>query len=135
MGDVTWDTAQLNALESELGKVNGRVMDNVVKAMAVTSFKIKEEARTLVKGRHLPHLAQAINYDDPKIGWMVIRGEVGVDGTGPQGGIGAVIEGGSPYRPDTGGGNAPMRFMARATESNVEDFVTGLQKAVLDGLR
>lgn len=129
---VSFDTTEVDMLAATLMKVSTGTMAFAAKAVEVTARHIKDDARKNVRSHfgHIPHVANAITYD-VMVGVGSIKAEIGYDRNLVQGNLAHIIEYGSAaYNAP----NAPQRNLGRALDTNIEDFQTGLQKAVLHGL-
>lgn len=123
-----YDTREVEALSVRILRAGPRIMQYLPRAMGVTSNKVKKAAAGSVKSTHghIPGLPAAINYD-VTVGPSWVKGEIGYDRGKYQGVLGHIIEYGL-------GGNAPQRNLAKGLEANIDDFMTGLQRAAIDAI-
>lgn len=113
------DSADMRQLAADMGSVPSEVEANTVKALNVTSFKIRSAWREKLRGSStLPALPYAVTFD-AKQGRGVLESEIGFDKGRAQGALGNISEFGSVN-------NAPRGFGAAALAENAEDFVTGI---------
>lgn len=122
-----FDFGDIAKLSADLGKVSDEVVENVVKAVAVTSNRTKKSWQQRLAGSStLPGLPSAVTYTVTRRA-AEVEGEVGFEKRG-QGALGNISEYGSPTV-------APRGFGLASLEENTEDFVRGIERAVDDALK
>lgn len=132
---VIIDNSELNKLAADLGDVSDIAGPLIVKAVEVTSLKIKKDWQEPLKGsEYLPGLPYAVTYDiggNVSLvrnalgggGTDVVVSEIGFDKGRNQGPLGNVSEYGTPTVTGRGYG-------IRALEKNEGDFQNGLDIAL-----
>lgn len=117
------DTSELDALALDFGKAGREVTVAAMKAIAVSAGKVAQGMRQDFTGHsHAPHIPRAINYD--------IRGlafEVGVDKSGPQGGLGNILAFGTSKNAPVVDHTASLRrempsLLSHLADAGVESF-------------
>ena len=99
------------------------VVANVGKAVKVTSQKVRDDARSRIRGRkYLPAYPYSITYD-VKVTADGVEGEIGPDKGRSQGPLGNIVEYGTSK-------NAPIPHLGPALDANADDLVTGIEIAV-----
>lgn len=85
--DISIDASEVAALAVDLGKAGRKATLAATKVVAKGAHNVAENMRQDFTGHsHAPHIPRAVNYD--------VRGlsfEVGVDKSGPQGGLGNIL--------------------------------------------
>lgn len=122
------DFSEVSALRASLGDVPARTQPFVRKAIEITARNVKDDARSFANyyfgngsARHYP---SSMEYEI-KDGGMTA--EIGPR-PGGQGNLAPIFETGNPFS-----GRKPS--LEPALAGNVSDFVEGLTKALIDGLR
>lgn len=117
------DVIGINALVADLEAFPTRLAANVVKAVRVTSQKVRDDARSRIAGhKYLPAYPYSITYDT-KVTAEGVEGEIGPDKGRAQGPLGNIVEYGTSK-------NAPLPHLGPALDANAEDLVTGIEIAV-----
>lgn len=117
------DVIGLNLVVEDLNAFPVRLTVNARKAVQVTSQKVRDDARSRIKGRkYLPAYPYSITYDT-KVTAEGIEGEIGPDKGRTQGPLGNIVEYGTSK-------NAPIPHLGPALDANAEDLVAGLEIAV-----
>lgn len=126
---IDFDFSEIVKLTADLGVVPERAGKNVIKAVAVTSGKIKTAWRDKLQGtKDLPVAFLTIDYDVTADGNQVV-GEIGARTGRKQATFVTVEEFGAP-----GNNLAPRGYGAGALQENEADFQRGLEIAVDPGL-
>lgn len=117
------DVIGLNVVVADLNAFPQRLAVNAVKAVKVTSQKVRDDARNGIKGhKYLPAYPYSITYD-VKVTAEGVEGEIGPDKGRAQGPLGNIIEYGTSK-------NAPIPHLGPALDANAEDLVIGLEIAI-----
>lgn len=117
------DVIGINALVADLEAFPTRLAANVVKAVRVTSQKVRDDARSRIAGhKYLPAYPYSITHDT-KVTAEGVEGEIGPDKGRAQGPLGNIVEYGTSK-------NAPLPHLGPALDANAEDLVTGIEIAV-----
>lgn len=120
---------ELAHLRASLERVPAKTMPLIRKAVEVTARHVKDDARALAAaqvGKHARQYPAAMEYEMKSSG-DDIRAEIGPRPHG-QGNLAPIFETGNPFS-----GRKPA--LEPALEHNADDFVTGLGKALDDGLQ
>ncbi|MFL4947478.1 hypothetical protein ACJ6WE_08910 [Streptomyces sp. MMS24-I31] len=117
------DVIGLNVVVADLEAFPTRLAANVVKAVRVTSQKVRDDARSRIAGhKYLPAYPYSITYDT-KVTAEGVEGEIGPDKGRAQGPLGNIVEYGTSK-------NAPIPHLGPALDANAEDLVAGIEIAV-----
>ncbi|MFF7191765.1 hypothetical protein ACFZAR_42990 [Streptomyces sp. NPDC008222] len=118
----------INAVVADLEAFPTRLAANTVKAVRVTSQKVRDDARNRIKGhKYLPAYPYSITYDT-KVTAEGVEGEIGPDKGRAQGPLGNIVEYGTSK-------NAPLPHLGPALDANAEDLVTGIEIAISQAIR
>lgn len=126
------DFSELARLGADMGQVPARTVPFVRKAIEVTAGNVKDDARALAAaqvGRHGGRYPSAMEYV-MKGGKHHIEAEIGPrpgGGKGNQGDLAPIFETGNPF-------SGRKASLEPALKHNTDDFLTGLSKALDDGL-
>jgi hypothetical protein len=113
----------LNAVVADLEAFPERLAVNLLKAVQVTSRKVRDDARDRIKGhKYLPAYPYSISYDT-KVTAEGIEAEIGPDKGKAQGPLGNIIEYGTSK-------NAPIPHLGPALDANTDDLIAGVEIAV-----
>ena len=116
--DVSIDTSEVDRLAVDLGKAGYRATLAATKVIAKGAGKVSENMRQDFTGHsHAPLIPRAVNYD--------VRGlsfEVGVDKSGPQGGLGNLLAFGSSNNAAVVDHTASLRKELPAIEKYLADI-------------
>lgn len=100
---------------------------NLIKAVTVTSNKVKAGAQKRISGhRRLPMYPASITYDI-KAKVDSVEGEIGPDKALPQGPLGNLLEFGTAKAP-------PMPHLGPALDENADDLLKGVEIAIRQAL-
>lgn len=117
------DVIGLTVVVDDLGVFAERLRVNAAKAVKVTSQKVRDDARSRIRGRkYLPAYPYSITYD-VKVTAEGVEGEIGPDKGRSQGPLGNIVEYGTSK-------NAPIPHLGPALDANAEDLVAGIEIAV-----
>jgi len=117
------DVIGLTVVVDDLGVFAERLRVNVGKAVKVTSQKVRDDARSRIRGRkYLPAYPYSITYD-VKVTADGVEGEIGPDKGKAQGPLGNIVEYGTSK-------NAPIPHLGPALDANADDLVAGIEIAV-----
>jgi hypothetical protein len=117
------DVIGLTVVVDDLGTFAERLRVNAAKAVKVTSQKVRDDARSRIRGhKYLPAYPYSITYD-VKVTAEGVEGEIGPDKGRAQGPLGNIIEYGTSK-------NAPLPHLGPALDANAEDLVTGIEIAI-----
>ena len=117
------DVIGLTVVVDDLGVFAERLRVNVGKAVKVTSQKVRDDARSRIRGRkYLPAYPYSITYD-VKVTADGVEGEIGPDKGKAQGPLGNIVEYGTSK-------NAPIPHLGPALDTNADDLVAGIEIAV-----
>lgn len=117
------DVVGLTVVVDDLGVFAERLRVNLGKAVKVTSQKVRDDARSRIRGhKYLPAYPYSITYD-VKVTAEGVEGEIGPDKGKAQGPLGNIIEYGTSK-------NAPIPHLGPALDANADDLVTGIEIAV-----
>lgn len=122
------DFSEIARLAADLGEVPLKTMPKIRQALEVTARNVKDDARALAaaqSGRHAKKYPAKMEYE-MKARADEVWAEVGPR-PGGQGDLAPLFETGNPYS-----GKKPA--LEPALEYNMDDFLTGLEKAIDDGL-
>lgn len=123
-----FDFSEFMELAADFDDAAGALQKNAVQGITVTSLKTKKTWQQKLAGSStLPGLPGALSYE-VKQGAGEIVSEVGFDKGRGQGALGNVSEFGTPTV-------APRGFGLASQEENLDDFVTGQEKARDDALK
>jgi len=115
--DLHIDASEVDALAVSLGKAGRKATLEAAKVIAKSAGKVAEGMRQDFTGHsHAPQIPRAINYD--------VRGldfEVGVDKSGPQGGLGNLLAFGSSKNAAVVDHTASLRRELPAIEKYLAD--------------
>lgn len=131
MADIEFDVTELTVLAADINTMSVSAVANAAKALEVTANKVKAMAASGYGGGHFRHVGRSINYDikSNREGTEV---EIGADRSAVQGRLAHFAEGtGGDW---TGASNfGGYHALERSLAKNLEDFQSGLAKAVLGG--
>ncbi|MFE5368215.1 HK97-gp10 family putative phage morphogenesis protein [Streptomyces mirabilis] len=117
------DVIGLTVVVDDLGTFAERLRVNAAKAVKVTSQKVRDDARSRIRGhKYLPAYPYSITYD-VKVTAEGVEGEIGPDKGRAQGPLGNIVEYGTSK-------NAPLPHLGPALDANAEDLVAGIEIAV-----
>ena len=126
-----FDFSEIEKLAADLGEVPKGAGKFVSKAVEVSARKVKESWRDKLRGSEgLPYAARSIAYEIK--GGEAIRGSTITAEIAPRlGSQGSLV-----WVPEFGSlSTAPRGYGRAALQENTEDFVTGLELAVMDAQR
>ena len=122
---IEFDFSEILALSADLGKAPAKAGANIVKAVAVTAKRVKEDWQEPWRGsEHVPGAPPSISYElkgAASIFGSAISAEIGPEIGGP-GALAGMLEYGTPNTGARGYG-------AEALHRNEADFVEGITKA------
>lgn len=123
-----FDFSGFKELAADFDGAAGVLQKNAVTALKVTCLKTKQTWRDKLKGSStLPGLTYAVDFDIDELAGR-IEAEVGFNKGRRQGALGNVSEFGTPTV-------GPRGFGLASLEENLDDFVTGQEKARDDALK
>jgi len=122
----------LRELSADLRKAVEDAIPDAKKICGKGSLNVKREAQRIIKERskrgYLPHYARAITYEVKAAG-SVVSSEIGPEKEKLQGGLGSIIENGSPT-------SAPIPHLSPALdleENNFYSYMEDLGEKLLEG--
>jgi hypothetical protein len=125
---VTLIVVGLSEVVSALTRAPALMTVTTRKAVTVTARKVRDDARSRVKGRkYLPRYPYSITYDI-KATAEGVEAEIGPDKGATQGPLGNIIEYGTSK-------NAPIPHLGPALDANAADLEVGVGIAVQEALR
>lgn len=123
---MSFDFSEVVSLHADLTAAPSRAVPFVRKAVEVTARNVKDDARALAAAQVGPRRSYPASMEyEMKASGDTIRAEIGPR-RGGGGNLAPVFETGNPYS-----GRKPA--LEPALEHNMDDFLTGLQKAIADG--
>lgn len=124
MSDVSWDTSELDALETAFTGAQISTVPKTAAVVAKGALNIKTEAARFASGiRHAPAYPRSITFD---LGTNGLSAEIGPDKGRRQGALGNILEYGTSKNP-------PLAHLGPAFDREVPRFVTAIE-AVAGGL-
>lgn len=126
MGDISFDTSDLDKVAADMGRIPGELGDNLRKAVVVSSRNIKDDWRGKLTGsRGLPGAARSIGYDIEATR-SGVEAQIGAS-YGGQGSLVWVTEYGARH-------TAPRGYGHRALADEAAGFEKGLGIAVMQAI-